>query len=84
MLVVDIDNGTPSPARTLIDPWPYGDTTAFRTYEVLEDGSFITTSFVGLGQGQSSGLGEEWDELGITELQVVLNFHELLRKRMAR
>jgi len=84
MMVVDIDNGTPSPARSLVDPWLHGGTTDFRSYEVLDDGSFIATSGVKTDEGEISEVGFRRDELAVKELQVVLNFYELLRNRVAR
>lgn len=83
MMVVDMDEGAPSPFRSLIDPWPYLNTVGARSYEVLEDGAFITT----MDEAELSA--DEEDRSGarqrnrIDEIQVVLNFFEVLRQRVA-
>ena len=74
MMVVDITEGRPSPARTLIAPWPYYGTNPLRTYEVLEDGRFIAAL-------QDASLNDPVSYRA-KELQVVLNFFEVLRQRV--
>ena len=74
MMVVDIAEGNPSRARSLIDPWPFITTTPTRNYDVLEDGSFMTSLADEQGIEQDAERGE---------LQVVLNFFEVLRQRIA-
>ena len=76
MMVVDIAEGRPSPARLLIDPWPYGFSFPSRSYDVLEDGGFIAV----MAEDGSSNSRERYR---VDELQVVLNFVEVLRQRMA-
>ena len=76
MMVVDIAEGRPSPERLLIDPWPYGSSVPSRSYDVLEDGGFIA----GMVEDESSNVRERYR---VDELQVVFNFVEVLRQRMA-
>ncbi len=80
MMVLDMAEGSPSRARPLIDPWPFITTTPTRNYDVLDDGSFITS------MGDEQGIEQEAErgELYLVgELQVVLNFFEVLRQRVA-
>ena len=81
MMVADITDGVPSPARSLIDPWPYYTTAISRNFDVLEDGSFITS----IGSSQDNNDTEAGiaaaEELAVSELQVVFNFFELLGER---
>jgi Tol biopolymer transport system component len=76
MMVADITNGVPSPVRPLIDPWPYRTTVVSRNFDVLEDGSFITS----IGSSQDNN-DTELEDLAVAELQVVFNFFELLRRQ---
>ena len=76
MMVVDIAEGRPSRARLLIDPWPYNTTIPTRNYDVLEDGGLIAI----MVEDESSNFRERYR---VDELQVVFNFVEVLRQRMA-
>ena len=76
IMVVDIAEGRPSRARLLIDPWPYNTATPARSYDVLEDGGFIAVMI----EDESSNFRERYR---VDELQVVFNFVEVLRQRMA-
>ncbi len=80
MMVVDMAEGNPSRARPLIDPWPFNTTTPTRNYDVLEDGSFITS------MADEQRIEQDAERPGlfrVVELQVVLNFFEVLRQRVA-
>ena len=76
MMVVDINEGRPSPALPLIDPWPYKATITRRSYDVFEDGAFIAA----VPDGEIRYARERYR---VDELQVVLNFFEVLRQRVA-
>jgi len=77
MMVVDIAEGRPSPARSLIDPWPYVISAPASSYDVLEDGAFIAAM-------NERGQANEMRELyRVDKLHVVLNFFEVLRQRVA-
>jgi hypothetical protein len=76
LMVVDIIQGRPSPERPLIDPWPYSRTIPAKNYDVLEDGAFIATTH----SKEFTNLKERYR---VDELQVVLNFFEVLRQRVA-
>jgi len=83
MMVVDIADGTSSPARPLMDPWPYEQTYPGRSYDVLADGRIIAVS-------NNEGFGEDEEQSStyrelyrVDELQIVFNFIEVLRQRMA-
>jgi len=81
MMVADITGGVPSAARPLIDPWPYATTVTSRNYDVLEDGSFITSIDSTQGTNDTEGGIAQAEELAVSELQVVFNFAELLRRQ---
>jgi len=76
MMQVDIADGKPSPARSVIHPWPYLTTVPTRSYDILEDGAFIAVA-----------IDEEFtnfrDLNSVDEIHVVLNFFEVLRQRVA-
>ena len=79
MMVADITDGVPSPVRPLIDPWPYRTTITARNFDVLEDGSFITSIRSSQGNNDTEAGIAMAEELAVSELQVVFNFFELLR-----
>ena len=82
MMVVDIAEGRPSSARLLIDPWPYITTSGARNYDLFEDGGFIAATIdlqSNDDEEESSGFREQYR---VGELQVVLNFFEVLRQRV--
>ncbi|MDO9318306.1 MAG: hypothetical protein Q7V56_08915 [Gammaproteobacteria bacterium] len=81
MMVADIANGVPSPVRPLIDPWPYYTTTDARNFDVLDDGSFITSIDSSQGNNDTPAAIAQAEELAVSELQVVFNFFELLGGR---
>lgn len=81
MMVADITNGVPSPIRPLIHPWPYNTTVNTRNFDVLEDGSFITSIGSSQGNNGTSSNNAVAEELAVSELQVVFNFFELLRRQ---
>lgn len=78
MMVADIMDGVPSPVRPLIDPWPYSTTTGSRNFDVLEDGSFITSIASTQGNNDTEAGIAGAEELAVSQLQVVFNFFELL------
>ncbi len=81
-MVVDIAEGRVSPARPLIDPWPYIASATTRSYDVLADGGFIAVLRGQFGNEEEESIG--WRErFRVSELQVVLNFFEVLRQRVA-
>ncbi|MDO9318297.1 MAG: hypothetical protein Q7V56_08865 [Gammaproteobacteria bacterium] len=81
MMVAEITNGAPSPIRPLIAPWPYYTTVVSRNYDVLEDGSFITSMDSTQGNNDTEAGIAAAEELAVSELQVVFNFFELLRRQ---
>ena len=81
MMVADITDGVPSPVRPLIDPWPYATSVSARSFDVLEDGSFITSLASSQGSGNTAEGIAAAEELAVSELQVVFNFFELLGER---
>ncbi len=76
LMVVDITEGRPSPARLLIDPWPYMNLNPTRSFDVLEEGGFIATTMDGAQVADAS------ERYRVDEIQVVLNFFEVLRQRV--
>ncbi len=80
MMEVDIAEGNPSRAHPLIDPWPYLETAPTRNYDVFEDGAFITSTIYEQSNAEEEVRGEPYR---VGELQVVLNFFEVLRQRVA-
>lgn len=74
MMVVDIIEGRPSPARLLIDDWPYTLTNPSRNYDILEDSAFIAVE-------PDRGIFSSRESYRVDEIQVVLNFFEVLRQR---
>ncbi|OGT72562.1 MAG: hypothetical protein A3H44_08795 [Gammaproteobacteria bacterium RIFCSPLOWO2_02_FULL_57_10] len=81
MMVADITDDVPSPVRSLIDPWPYFTTVTSRNYDVLEDGSFITSIASSQGNNDTEAGIAMAEELAVSELQVVFNFFELLGRQ---
>jgi hypothetical protein len=81
MMVTEIKDGVPSPVRPLIDPWPYILTARGRNFDVLEDGSFITSINSSQTNNNTSAQIAQADEMAVSELQVVFNFFELLRRQ---
>ena len=81
MMVVDMDEGRPSPARPLIDPWPYDTYNPARSYDVLEAGGFIAT----IDDDEIGNDRERYyrERYRVDEIQVILNFFEVLRQRVA-
>ena len=85
MMVVDISEGRPSPSRSLIDPWPYATTIVSRSYDVLEDGAFIammTGAQINVAGTAGTTRSAFRQRHRVDELQMVLNFFELLRNRV--
>ena len=85
MMVVDISEGRPSPSRSLIDPWPYATTIVSRSYDVLEDGAFIammTSAQINVAGTAGTTRSAFRQRHRVDELQMVLNFFELLRNRV--
>ena len=78
MMVVDIAEGNPSPARVLIDPWPTGATAIRRMYDLLEDGTFLTA----LNIDEQNELDALRQRNAVDEIQIILNFFDLLRERL--
>jgi hypothetical protein len=82
MMVVDVLDGSPSRARSLFDPWIYAWTVPGRNYDVLPDGSFVAaTREIALTLSEEE-LQNTLRQRQVTELHVVLNFVEELRRRM--
>ncbi|MEJ2534085.1 MAG: TIR domain-containing protein, partial [Gammaproteobacteria bacterium] len=71
MMVVDIDEGSPSRARKMMD-WPYGNFAPQDKTDVHPDGSFIVP-FV----------EPEFEDYRTERIEVVLNFATLLEQRSA-
>ncbi len=82
MMVVDMIEGRPSPARPLIDPWPYGRSVPARNYDVFEDGGFIALVVDPQSNGDEKESSSPRERHRVDELQVVLNFFEVLRQRV--
>jgi len=81
MMVADISDGVPSPVRPLIAPWPYYTTASSRSFDILEDGSFITSIDSTQGNNDTEAGIAMSEDLAVSELQVVFNFFELLGER---
>jgi len=81
MMVADITDGVPSPVRPLIAPWPYFTTATSRNFDILEDGSFITSIDSTQDNNDTEAGIAVSEELAVSELQVVFNFFELLGER---
>jgi len=82
LMVVDFVPDVPSQSRPLIDPWVYGWSTPAGRQDVLADGAFITSALE-----SNIVASEEWTEivlrqLRVSEIQIVLNFFEILRQRV--
>jgi hypothetical protein len=83
MMVVDVTPGASfgaGRARPLIDPWPYATFAPVRGYDVLADGTFVTS----IAEDTLAGGDEETSlrqRFSVKQFHMVLNFSEELRRR---